>query len=88
MSPTLKYVLILDNLHFQKFQLKLTSNSFSIGTTNTFEDKSLNIKNQKFIESVEELHINYVIMLQSTKKLLKYLQMKSRNLLKVRKPYS
>ena len=49
-----------------------TSNSFSIGTTNTFEDKSLNIKNQKFIESVEELHINYVIMLQSTKKLLKY----------------
>ncbi len=49
-----------------------TSNSFSVGTTNTFEDKSLNIKNQKFIESVEELHINYVIMLQSTKKLLKY----------------
>ena len=47
-------------------------NSFTTGTTNTFEDNLLyHKKNLKIIESVEELHINYVIMLQNTKNLIK-----------------
>ena len=29
-------------------------------------------RNKKFIESVEELHINYVNMLQNTKRLIKF----------------
>lgn len=48
-------------------------NSFTTGTTNTFEDNIIyHKKNLKIIESVEELHINYVIMLQNTKNLIKY----------------
>ena len=48
-------------------------NSFTTGTTNTFEDNLMNHKkNLKIIESVEELHLNYVIMLQNTKNLIKY----------------
>ena len=48
-------------------------NSFTTGTTNTFEDNLIyHKKNLKIIESVEELHINYVIMLQNTKNLIKY----------------
>ncbi len=47
-------------------------NSFTTGTTNTFEDNLIyHKKNLKIIESVEELHINYVIMLQNTKNLIK-----------------
>ena len=47
-------------------------NSFTTGTTNTFEDNIIyHKKNLKIIESVEELHINYVIMLQNTKNLIK-----------------
>ena len=49
-------------------------NTFTTGTNNTFEENLLNNNknNIKIIESVEELHINYVILLQNTKKLINY----------------
>ena len=47
-------------------------NSFTNGTNNTFEENIINHskKNINYIESIEEFHINYIIMLQNTKKLI------------------
>ena len=47
-------------------------NSFTNGTNNTFEENIINHskKNINYIESIEECHINYIIMLQNTKKLI------------------
>jgi hypothetical protein len=47
-------------------------NTFTNGTNNTFEENVINHskRNINYIESIEELHINYIIMLQNTKKLI------------------